>query len=69
MSNTQVSIYRAVIHERELCARIAESFAKEYGAEVGKMAYRIAEVIRMQPPPSSTSRETAQSAATGDVPA
>lgn len=32
--------------EREMCARIAESFSYDYGAEVGKMAKRIAEVIR-----------------------
>lgn len=32
--------------ERECCGRIAESFTKDYGAEIGSMAKRIALVIR-----------------------
>lgn len=35
--------------ERECCARIAESFAGDYPAEVRHMAKRIAEVIRRKP--------------------
>ena len=43
------TIEASVSIERERCARIAESFAVDYGADIGKMAKRIAEVIRRQP--------------------
>jgi hypothetical protein len=45
-SDEETKRRRAVDRERESCARIAESFSIDYGAEVGKMAKRIAEVIR-----------------------
>lgn len=35
--------------ERERCARIAESFYRDYPADVRHMAKRIAEVIRRRP--------------------
>jgi hypothetical protein len=45
-SDEETKRRRSVEREREACARIAESFTTDYGAEVGKMAKRIAEVIR-----------------------
>jgi hypothetical protein len=41
----------SILVERECCARIAESFEKDYPVEVRHMAKRIAEVIRRQPAP------------------
>jgi hypothetical protein len=45
---TSDEVLEAVRKERENCARIAESFQREYGPDVGRMAKRIAEVIRRQ---------------------
>lgn len=49
VTDVDCKIDDAVAAERERCARIAESFFKDYGYDVGKMARRIAEVIRRQP--------------------
>jgi hypothetical protein len=50
-SDSAAAARNAALHERENCARIAESFYKDYPPEVRHMAKRIAEVIRRQPPP------------------
>ncbi len=43
------AIKKAVASERARCIRIALSFERNYGSEVGQMARRIAEVISRYP--------------------
>jgi hypothetical protein len=60
MAEWNCDVRTALRMQRESHARIAESFAKDYGAEIGHMAKRIAEVIRRLPLPAPPDRITGE---------